>query len=56
MDRLGHGAFADLLDEYADAAEQVARADLAYVDRQMAHVDASAKLYGMNGPHRRGTS
>ncbi len=70
--RLGHGAFADLLDTYADAAEQVARADLRYVDRQvavedmvegvvigtvlgeavfsalrrLAHVDASARLYG----------
>ncbi|QWB24286.1 MULTISPECIES: MerR family transcriptional regulator [Streptomyces] len=70
--RLGHGAFAELLDTYADAAEQVAHADLEYVDRQMAveekvegvvigtvlgeavfsslrrlaHVDASARLYG----------
>ncbi|QTD99821.1 MerR family transcriptional regulator [Streptomyces cyanogenus] len=82
MARLGHGAFADLLDAYADAAEEVARADLAYVDRQLAvedmlegvvigtvlgeavfsalrrlaHVDASAKLYGDSGPHERGTS
>ncbi|GHD19281.1 MerR family transcriptional regulator [Streptomyces violarus] len=72
MARLGHGAFADLLDTYADAAEQVARADLEYVDRhlaieekvegvvigtvlgeavfsslrRLAHVDASARLYG----------
>ncbi|MGA4840647.1 MerR family transcriptional regulator [Streptomyces sp. G45] len=70
--RLGHGGFTDLLDDYADAAERVARADLAYVDRQvaveervegvvvgtvlgevvlnalrrLAHVDASAGLYG----------
>ncbi|MFC9680324.1 MerR family transcriptional regulator [Streptomyces sp. NPDC056948] len=36
MARLGHGAFADLLDTYADAAEQVARADLEYVDRHLA--------------------
>ncbi|MFD5336434.1 MerR family transcriptional regulator [Streptomyces hawaiiensis] len=72
MARLGHEAFADLLDTYADAAEQVARADLEYVDRhlaieekvegvvigtvlgeavfsslrRLAHVDASARLYG----------
>ncbi|MEU6592137.1 MerR family transcriptional regulator [Streptomyces sp. NPDC046881] len=72
MARLGHGAFVEVLDAYADAAEQVARADLAYVDRRvavedmvesvvigtvlgeavfnalrrLAHVDASAKLYG----------
>ncbi|WP_128377595.1 MerR family transcriptional regulator [Streptomyces cavernae] len=76
LDRLGHGAFVDVLDAYADAAEQVARADLEYVDRQvvvedmveavaigtvlgeavfsalrrLAHVDASAKLYGADGP------
>lgn len=76
MARLGHGAFVEVLDDYADAAEQVARADLAYVDRQvavedmvegavigtvlgeavfsslrrLAHVDASAKLYGTDGP------
>ncbi|MFH8295145.1 MerR family transcriptional regulator [Streptomyces sp. NPDC018059] len=69
---LGHGAFTELLDEYADAAELVARADLGYVDRRvavedrvesvvigtvlgeavfnamrrLAHVDASARLYG----------
>ncbi|MEU0204404.1 MULTISPECIES: MerR family transcriptional regulator [unclassified Streptomyces] len=74
--RLGHGAFAEVLDDYADAAEQVARADLAYVDRRvgvedrvegvvigtvlgeavfsalrrLAHVDASARLYGAQGP------
>jgi DNA-binding transcriptional MerR regulator len=75
MARLGHGAFAEVLDDYADAAEQVARADLAYVNRRpavedmvesvvigtvlgeavfsalrrLAHVDASAKLYGTKG-------
>lgn len=78
MDRVGHGAFTELLDEYADAAEMVARADLGYVDqrvavedvvesvvigtvlgeavfsamRRMAHVDASARLYGADGPER----
>ncbi|WP_447040122.1 MerR family transcriptional regulator [Streptomyces sp. DSM 118878] len=72
MDRVGHGAFVGLLDEYADAAEVVARADLAYVGRRgavedlvesvvigtvlgeavfsalrrMAHVDASARIFG----------
>ncbi|MDG4863491.1 MerR family transcriptional regulator [Streptomyces sp. T-3] len=39
MDRLGHGAFRELLDEYADAAERVARADLGYVDRRVAVED-----------------
>ncbi|MDT0615742.1 MerR family transcriptional regulator [Streptomyces lancefieldiae] len=39
MDRLGHSAFTDVLDDYADAAEQVARADLAYVDREVAVED-----------------
>jgi DNA-binding transcriptional MerR regulator len=34
MARLGHASFAEVLDDYADAAERVARADLAYVDRQ----------------------
>ncbi|MEV4925436.1 MerR family transcriptional regulator [Streptomyces roseoverticillatus] len=79
MARLGHGAFVEVLDDYADAAEQVARADLAYVDRRvavegmvetvvigtvlgeavfsalrrLAHVDASAKLYGTEGPPER---
>ncbi|MGP4088730.1 MerR family transcriptional regulator [Streptomyces sp. KR55] len=78
MARLGHGAFVEVLDDYADAAEQVARADLGYVDRRvavedmvegvvvgtvlgeavfsalrrLAHVDASAKLYGTDGPPR----
>lgn len=35
MGRVGHGAFSELLDDYADAAELVARADLAYVDRRV---------------------
>ncbi|MGY1580935.1 MerR family transcriptional regulator [Streptomyces sp. MN13] len=78
MARLGHGAFVECLDDYAEAAERVARTDLAYVDRKvavedmvegvvigtvlgeavfsalrrMAHVDASAKLYGTDGPRR----
>ncbi|WP_030983083.1 MerR family transcriptional regulator, partial [Streptomyces sp. NRRL S-1813] len=82
MARLGHEAFVEVLDDYADAAEQVARADLAYVDRRvsvegmvesvvigtvlgeavfsalrrLAHVDASAKLYGTDGPPERKTS
>ncbi|MFE7835832.1 MerR family transcriptional regulator [Streptomyces sp. NPDC057474] len=72
MERVGHGAFRELLDDYADAAELVARADLDYVDRRVAvddlvesvvigtvlgaavfnamrriaHVDASARLFG----------
>ncbi|WP_037898165.1 MerR family transcriptional regulator [Streptomyces sp. NRRL S-920] len=75
MGRVGHGAFTELLDDYADAAELVARADLGYVDRRvavedlvesvvigtvlgevvfnavrrLAHVDASARLYGAGG-------
>lgn len=82
MARLGHGAFVEVLDDYAEAAEQVARVDLAYVDRRaeveeivesvvigtvlgeavfsalrrLAHVDASAKLYGEDGPPARRTS
>jgi len=82
MGRLGHRAFFDVLDDYADAAEQVARADLEYVDRRvaaegmveavvvgtvlgevvfnalrrLAHVDASAKLYGTDRPQGRKTS
>ncbi|CAM5363128.1 MerR family transcriptional regulator [Streptomyces aurantiogriseus] len=81
MGRLGHGAFAEVLDDYADAAEQVAQADLRYVDRRvavedmveavvvgtvlgeavfsalrrLAHVDASAKLYGTDWPQERRT-
>ncbi|MDI3420929.1 MerR family transcriptional regulator [Streptomyces luteolus] len=39
LDRLGHAAFAELLDDYADAAEQVARADLDYVNRRVAVED-----------------
>ncbi|MET7296668.1 MerR family transcriptional regulator [Streptomyces griseoloalbus] len=79
MARLGHAAFAGVLDDYADAAEQVARADLGYVARQvavadvvesvvigtvlgeavfsamrrLAHADASAALYGTDGPPSR---
>ncbi|MFJ9871228.1 MerR family transcriptional regulator [Streptomyces sp. NPDC101165] len=36
MWRVGHGAFVELLDDYADAAELVARADLDYVGRRVA--------------------
>ncbi|MGI5404972.1 MerR family transcriptional regulator [Streptomyces sp. CA-135486] len=31
LERVGHGAFSQVLEAYADAAEQVAREDLAYV-------------------------
>ena len=34
MGRVGHGAYAEVLDDYADAAELVARADLGYVSRR----------------------
>ncbi|MER5478369.1 MerR family transcriptional regulator [Streptomyces sp. NPDC002734] len=34
MARLGHASFTEVLDDYADAAERVARADLGYLDRQ----------------------
>lgn len=34
MARVGHGAFVEVLSDYADAAELVARADLAYVNRR----------------------
>ncbi|WP_411757326.1 MerR family transcriptional regulator [Streptomyces venezuelae] len=34
LDRVGHGSFAELLDDYADAAERVARADLEYTARR----------------------
>jgi DNA-binding transcriptional MerR regulator len=70
--RVGHADFAQVLDDYAAAAERVAAADLAYVAgnakredlvesavigtvlgdavfvalRRLAHVDASARLYG----------
>ncbi|PZT74200.1 MULTISPECIES: MerR family transcriptional regulator [unclassified Streptomyces] len=37
--RAGHGAFIDLLDAYADAAEQVARVDLGYVRARVARED-----------------
>jgi DNA-binding transcriptional MerR regulator len=33
LERVGHGEFAELLDAYADAAERVARVDIAYVGR-----------------------
>lgn len=39
MERVGHGAFKELLDDYADAAELIARADLGYVDRRVAVED-----------------
>ncbi|WP_326631683.1 MULTISPECIES: MerR family transcriptional regulator [unclassified Streptomyces] len=74
--RAGHGGFVELLDDYAAAAEPVARADLDYVGRRvaredlvesvvvgtvlgeamfsalrrLAHVDASARAYGDDGP------
>ncbi|MFF8846080.1 MerR family transcriptional regulator [Streptomyces sp. NPDC015127] len=34
LDRVGHGEFAEVLDDYADAADRVADADLAYVARK----------------------
>lgn len=37
--RAGHGGFVDLLDEYADAAERVGRADLGYVAEHVARED-----------------
>lgn len=37
--RAGHGGFVELLDEYAAAAEPVARADLDYVGRRVARED-----------------
>ncbi|WP_406098519.1 MerR family transcriptional regulator [Streptomyces sp. NBC_01013] len=37
--RAGHGSFVELLDDYAAAAEQVARADLDYVGRRVARED-----------------
>ncbi|CAM5243509.1 MerR family transcriptional regulator [Streptomyces avidinii] len=33
--RVGHGSFAELLDDYAEAAEQVARVDLEYTARRV---------------------
>ncbi|MFF8609307.1 MerR family transcriptional regulator [Streptomyces sp. NPDC015346] len=35
LEGVGHGAFAEVLDAYAEAAEQVARADLDYVARNV---------------------
>ncbi|MEV8532188.1 MerR family transcriptional regulator [Streptomyces sp. NPDC051211] len=37
--RVGHGGFVDLLDDYAAAAERVARADLDYTARRVARED-----------------
>ncbi|WP_327170894.1 MerR family transcriptional regulator [Streptomyces sp. NBC_01336] len=37
--RAGHGSFVELLDDYAAAAEEVARADLDYVGRRVARED-----------------
>ncbi|MEU9158749.1 MerR family transcriptional regulator [Streptomyces sp. NPDC048424] len=37
--RVGHGGFADVLDDYAEAAERVGRADLDYTARQVARED-----------------
>ncbi|ARE75578.1 MULTISPECIES: MerR family transcriptional regulator [unclassified Streptomyces] len=37
--RVGHGSFAELLDDYADAAEQVARVDLEYTARRVDRED-----------------
>lgn len=37
--RVGHGGFVELLDDYAAAAEPVARADLDYVGRRVARED-----------------
>lgn len=37
--RAGHGGFVELLDDYAAAAETVARADLDYVGRRVARED-----------------
>lgn len=37
--RAGHGGFVELLDDYAAAAEPVARADLDYVGRRVARED-----------------
>ncbi|MFJ8860602.1 MerR family transcriptional regulator [Streptomyces sp. NPDC102451] len=39
LHRVGHGAFVELLDVYADAAEPVARADLDYVRKRVARED-----------------
>ncbi|MEU7020819.1 MerR family transcriptional regulator [Streptomyces sp. NPDC046203] len=39
LEDLGHGSFTEVLDDYADAAERVARADLDYVARNVARED-----------------
>ncbi|WP_329125785.1 MerR family transcriptional regulator [Streptomyces sp. NBC_01353] len=39
LDAVGHGDFAEVLDAYAEAAEQVARADLEYVARNVERED-----------------
>ncbi|MBW5482897.1 MerR family transcriptional regulator [Streptomyces bambusae] len=39
LERVGHGGFVDLLDDYAEAAERVARADLDYTARRVARED-----------------
>ncbi|MFD7445014.1 MerR family transcriptional regulator [Streptomyces sp. NPDC059909] len=40
LDRVGYGSYAEaVLDDYADAAEKAARADLAYVGRSVARED-----------------
>ncbi|MET8678600.1 hypothetical protein ABZW18_13700 [Streptomyces sp. NPDC004647] len=33
LDRIGHGSFIELLDDYAEACERIAEADLTYVER-----------------------
>ncbi|MFJ9263145.1 MerR family transcriptional regulator [Streptomyces bacillaris] len=37
--RVGHGGLVDLIEEYADAAESVARVDIGYVQRRVARED-----------------
>ncbi|WP_443077019.1 MerR family transcriptional regulator [Streptomyces sp. SP18CS02] len=75
LERVGHGAFVEGLDDYADAAQKVAAVDLGYVARnagredlvesvvigtvlgeavltalrRLAHIDASARMYGDEG-------
>ncbi len=39
LERVGHGGFADVLDDYAEAAERVGRADLDYTARRVARED-----------------
>ncbi|MFG2293276.1 hypothetical protein [Streptomyces sp. NPDC048603] len=38
-ERAGHGAFAEVLDDYAEAAEKVAGVDLAYTANRVARED-----------------